>query len=83
MPIFKELIVLLFSIYKLLLVFKIVLSWMPYNRNHPLIVRLDTITEPYLDLFRQLPFNFSGIDFSPIIAFFALGLLEQIIFQII
>lgn len=63
-----------FKLYAFLLLAKIVLSWLPNNIYHPLISKLNSLTEPYLNIFRSLPLNFGGMDFSPIIAFFALNI---------
>ena len=63
--------------YTLALLVRAVLSWVaPYSR-HPVVVLLDSITEPVLRPLRALIPPAGGIDFSPIVAIVLLGLLEQ------
>jgi YggT family protein len=78
-----ELISLVFEIYKVLLVIRIVLSWVPHNHYHYLVEKLYTLTDPYLNLFRSLNLNFSGIDLSPIVAFFVLGFVQNLLLQLL
>ncbi|MEK6558140.1 MAG: YggT family protein [Candidatus Margulisiibacteriota bacterium] len=72
-----------FQTYEFLLLFRIVLTWLPHNANHPIIQFLHKITDPYLDLFRSLPLSFNGLDLSPVVAFFVLGLLKQLALRMI
>jgi YggT family protein len=81
-PMLKLLIHYFFVIYPTLLIIEILLSWVPHNYYHPLVRLLKTVTEPYLNLFRQLPLQYGGIDFSPILAFLVLGPLEGFIWNI-
>ena len=71
-----------FRIYELLILIRIILSWVPHDPTNPLIYKLHTITDPFLDLFRPLPLQFGGIDFSPIVALLVLGMIERVIFSI-
>ena len=72
-----------FRIYEMLLIIQIILSWVPHNYYHPLVKLLNTVTEPYLDLFRQLPLQYGGIDFSPLLAFFVLGFIRDVLFRVL
>jgi YggT family protein len=72
-----------FRIYEVLLIIQIFLSWVPHNYYHPLVRLLGTVTEPYLNLFRQLPVQYGGIDFSPLLAFFVLGFIRDLLFRIL
>ncbi|MGA1869825.1 MAG: YggT family protein [bacterium] len=71
-----------FRIYEFLILIRIILSWVPHNSANPLIYKLYKITDPFLDLFRPLPLQFGGIDFSPIVALIVLGMIERIVFRI-
>ena len=78
-----------FQIYIYLLLARIILSWIPLPDNPALntAVRfIYDVTEPFLGLFRRLlpmaSFGGMGIDFSPIIAFFVLGLLREVVLQV-
>ncbi len=73
----------LFRIFEFLLVIQIILSWIPHNYYHPLARLLNMVTEPYLKLFRQIPVQYGGIDFSPLLAFFVLGFIRDTLFRIL
>lgn len=78
-----SLISIIFDIYKALLIVRIVLTWIPHNRYHYLVTKIYEATDPYLNLFRSLNLNFSGIDFSPIVAFFVLGIVQNILIKLL
>lgn len=68
------------NIYLVLLVVRILLSWFPtidwYSQPFAILSQL---TDPYLNLFRRIIPPLGGIDFSPILAFFALQLLRGLV----
>ncbi|MCR4962257.1 MAG: YggT family protein [Firmicutes bacterium] len=71
-----------FRVYYLLLLARILLSWMPIGRNTVTGFIYD-VTEPFLAFFRRLiPIRTGMIDFSPIFAFIALGIMENIIVRL-
>lgn len=72
---------LLFKILKIILVARIILSWFPHNRFNPLINIIYTLSNPILEPFRKLIKPMNGIDFSPIILFFLLNLLQNFIIR--
>ena len=51
----------------LLIIIRVVLSWLPVNRWHPLVVLITRITEPFLAPFRRMlpPWRTGGLDLSP------------------
>ncbi|MFM7615237.1 MAG: YggT family protein, partial [Synechococcales cyanobacterium] len=58
----------------------ILLSWFPtINWFDPPFSVLSQLTDPYLNLFRSLIPPLGGIDLSPMLAFFALQILQQLI----
>lgn len=65
------------EIYKLVLVARILLTWLPsinwYNQPFKFI---RDITDPILAPFSRLIPPIGGIDFSPMLLFFVLGLLQ-------
>jgi YggT family protein len=74
---------LLFDLYRLALLVRVLFSWIrvPYGTG---IVRfLWAITEPVLAPLRGALPPLGGIDLSPIIAFFLLGLLERVVFSML
>ena len=77
------LVTLLFNIVFILLVIRIILSWVnpdPYNEIVQVIYR---ITDPILMPFRRLPLQVGMIDFSPIVAFLVLSVLRSFIVNIL
>ncbi len=79
---------LLFSAAELILLIRVVISWLPVSRDHKLVVLLFQITEPVLAPIRSL-IRRSAIgqglifDISPLIAFILLAIIRSIILGII
>ncbi|MEM9149419.1 MAG: YggT family protein [Cyanobacteria bacterium J06639_14] len=65
------------SIYSILLLIRILLSWFPNVDwfSQP-FATLSQLTDPYLNLFRSIIPPLGGMDFSPILAFLVLNLLS-------
>ena len=65
------------SIYSTLLIIRVLLTWFPtidwYNQP---FAALSQITDPYLNLFRNIIPPLGGIDFSPILAFVSLNVIS-------
>ncbi|MCS5694702.1 YggT family protein [Desulfofundulus thermocisternus] len=72
-----------FQVYTWLIFIRIVLSFIRHNPYHPLIRFIYEITEPVLGFFRRFIPPVGMLDFSPLVAFFALELLRQIILNLI
>lgn len=68
----RDLIANAISIYSVLLVIYILMSWVPSTRETGFGRLLGKITEPYLEIFRKFIPPLGMIDISPIIAIFAL-----------
>lgn len=72
------------EIYSYVLIARILCSWLPnvdwYKQPFRL---LNALTEPVLAPFRKLIPPLGGIDFSPIVLFFALNLLQSALGSII
>tara|TARA_Y100000817_G_scaffold305885_1_gene290448 strand:+ start:661 stop:912 length:252 start_codon:yes stop_codon:yes gene_type:complete len=66
----------IFELLNFLLITRIVLSWIPHNRYHPIIQIVYNFTEPILEPFRNMINPVGGMDLSPIIVFFLLRLLH-------
>lgn len=68
------------ELYKWLLVARILMSWLPnidwYKQPFKL---LSTLTDPVMEPFRRLVPPLGGIDFSPILLFFLLNLLQNLL----
>jgi YggT family protein len=56
------------------------MSWIHPDPNNPIVSFIDSVTDPVLRPIRDfLPQNGMGIDFSPLIVFFGLGIIERIL----
>lgn len=62
------------QIYSFLLIASILMSWLPNARESRIGQMLAKVTDPYLDIFRKIIPPLGMIDFSPIVAIFALNL---------
>ncbi|TGG85792.1 MAG: YggT family protein [Aphanocapsa feldmannii 277cV] len=68
------------SIYSLLLIARVLLSWFPnLPWESPVLAGLSSITDPFLNVFRGLIPPIGGIDLSPILAFMALSLSQSLV----
>ena len=66
------------SIYTVLLIIRILLSWFPnLDWLNPPFSVLSQLTDPYLNVFRSIIPPLGGIDLSPILAFLLLSFLRQ------
>ncbi|MGH2906673.1 MAG: YggT family protein [Solirubrobacterales bacterium] len=78
-------------IYTVLILIKILLSWvprMPYNPTLNFVIRcIDDVTEPFLGLFRRIVpainVGGAGLDVSPILAIFALQIVGGIVVNLV
>lgn len=80
-----SLVVRLFDVYTMLIVVWCVMSWIPRGNSTVDSIReaLGVLVEPWINVFRRIIPPLGGIDFSPIVAIFALELLERLIVAII
>lgn len=65
------------SIYNLVITARILLSWFPQAASIGALQPVYAITDPYLNLFRNIIPPLFGLDFSPILAFFLLNVLTN------
>ena len=62
----------------MLIIIRVILSWIPHDPYNQLIQLLNQITDVILKPTREvLPLQSSGIDFSPIATFFLLGFIKK------
>lgn len=66
----------LFQVYMIMLMARIICSWIPELQRTRFMMFLSFYTDPYLNFFRRIIPPLGVIDFSPIVAFLALGLIE-------
>lgn len=70
----------------MLIIAQVILSWVPVRQGgllYDIVAVLDSVTGPYLNLFRRIIPPMGGVDFSPVIALLALNLAERLVFNII
>jgi len=73
-----------FLIYTILLLTRILGSWIPRLAGHPSMRYVYFYTEPYLGFFRRIIPPIGGVlDLSPMLGFFALNILERIVLGIL
>ncbi|ESA32360.1 integral membrane protein [Leptolyngbya sp. Heron Island J] len=66
------------SIYLVLLIVRVLLSWFPnVDWSNPAFSALSQITDPYLNIFRSVIPPLGGIDFSAILAFIVLQVVQS------
>jgi YggT family protein len=66
------------SIYLVLLFIRVLLTWFPnVNWSSQPFAALSQVTDPYLNAFRSIIPPLGGMDFSPMLAFLVLSLLQQ------
>ena len=68
-----------FLIYMIMLFARILGSWIPELQNTQLMHFISFYTDPYLNIFRSIIPPIGMLDISPIVAFFALGIIESIL----
>ncbi|MEW6274670.1 MAG: YggT family protein [Bacillota bacterium] len=73
----------LFQVYYWLIFIRIILSFIRHNPYQPLIRFIYEVTEPWLGIFRRFIPPVGMIDFSPIVAFFALEILRQLVLALL
>jgi YggT family protein len=70
----------LLSIYQLILLGRVLLSWFPnVDRSNPIVQFLYAATEPVLAPIRQMMPPGTMIDFSPLIVFFIIYLIRMLL----
>lgn len=76
----------LFNVYELLIVVWCLMSWFPIRPGgivDDARAALGVLVEPYLGLFRRVIPPMGGIDFSPVVAILALGIIERLVFSLL
>ncbi len=66
------------TLYEIVIIVRIDLSWVPHNAHHPAAAFLYKITEPILAPVRRVIPSIGGIDISPIVVFIGLGFVKRV-----
>ena len=73
-----------FNLLQMLIMIRVILSWIPHDPYNQFIQLLYQITEPILKPIREtLPIQSMGMDFSPIAAFFLLGFVKKLLLMVV
>ena len=73
-----------FNILQIVIIVRVVLSWISHNPSNQFIRIIYQVSEPILKPIREiLPITGMGFDLSPIVAFFLLGLLKKILLAVV
>jgi YggT family protein len=71
-----------FSILRIAIIVRVIASWLPVSQLSRWIRWSYRLSEPVLAPLRQFIPTLGGIDITPIIAYFLLGLIESAIFHV-
>lgn len=61
----------------------VIFSWFPASARHPVVQFIRRVAEPILRVVRKIMPKTGMIDLSPILAFIALNIIEQILYGLI
>lgn len=73
----------IFQVYTLMIFVRILASWIPQLYEYRIMQFIIYYTDPYLEIFRRVIPPLGMIDISPIVAFFCLSLIQNILIRII
>ena len=71
------------QIYSIILVIYALLSWFPGAPQSTLGQMVHRLVEPFLSLFRKLPLQFGGLDFTVLVALLVLNCIKPVVGAII
>ncbi|HAA09297.1 MAG TPA: YggT family protein [Syntrophomonas sp.] len=72
-----------FTVLVWLIIGRCILSFIRHDPYHPIIKFIYEVTEPVMSPFRRLLPPAGGLDFSPILAVFAVYLVQSIVIKIL
>ena len=78
-----SLVSIIFEIYIWLIVARVVLSMVRFRTYHPVIRFIYEATEPLLRFFRRLLPRTGPLDFSPLLAFIAVWIAQQLVIALL
>jgi YggT family protein len=71
------------DLYKLVLIAAAVISWIRVDPYHPVVQFVSRSTEPLFEKIREVVPRFNGIDFSPLVGFILVILVEKLLLMLI
>jgi len=78
-----SLVQLLFDLYVIVLLARVLLSWVQVDPRNPLVSLINQLTEPLLGPIRNLLPQSTGVDFSPMVAFVVVLIAEQVVLMLL
>lgn len=72
-----------FSVYYLLILIRVIASWIPELQRHHFMHFVYHYTEPYLGFFRRLIPPIGMLDISVLVAFLMLGFLKSLLLSLV
>ena len=77
------LLVYLLRLYQLIILVRVILSWMQLSPYHPIMRLICPLTDPLLDAARRAfpVLHQGGFDFTPILAIFLLQVIQNVLIQ--
>jgi YggT family protein len=83
-PNIAKLVRLLFSIYLILIIMRVLFTWLRPNMFNPLVRFVCQATDPYLKLFAGIRFlRIGAFDFSILLAFYVFYLIQELVYDLI
>ena len=79
MTVLRTFVVVLARVLNILILARVLLSWIPMDRDNPLIAFVYNITEPILGPIRRMVPSVGGLDLSPIIALVLLEVVQRVL----
>jgi YggT family protein len=73
----------IFQIFYLLILARVIISWIRLDPSNPIVQFIYNATEPILAPIRRMLPPAGGIDFSPLILLVGISILRQLVFSII
>lgn len=74
----------LFLVYSILVILKVISSWLPKLANSRIMGLVSVFTDPYLNFFRRFIPPIGGtLDISSLIAFIALRIIEKVLIYLV
>lgn len=74
---------LLFEFYAIVLLARVLLSWVQVDPHNPIVNLIHQLTEPLLAPIRNLLPQSGGLDFSPMVALFVVLIAEQVVLTLL
>jgi YggT family protein len=71
-----------FTILRFAIIVRVISSWLPISPYSPWIRWSYALSEPILAPLRRIVPSFGGLDITPILAYFLLGIIESVLFRL-